>query len=54
MTRLGLSVPAGFVITIDAFREYKRTGRIPKDEIESFIAVLEEKTGKVSVLTCPQ
>jgi pyruvate,orthophosphate dikinase len=49
MTRLGLPVPAGFVVTTDACRFFMAEQRFPdglEDEIEQHIAGLERKTGK--------
>ena len=43
MTKLELPVPPGFVISIDVYHQYKRTGKLPEDEIESSIATLEKK-----------
>jgi pyruvate,orthophosphate dikinase len=48
MTRLGLPVPGGFVVSTDACREYLATGHSPArlvDEITAHIARLEEHTG---------
>jgi len=46
MTRLGLPVPPGFVLSIEAYTEYKRTSSLPETEIRQAIASLEEQTGK--------
>lgn len=46
MTRLGLSVPPGFIVSIDAYMEYKKTGNLPEAEIDAALAALEKKTGK--------
>ena len=46
MTKLGFPVPPGFVISIDAYEQYKKTGELPEDEIEHFIAHLEEEMGQ--------
>jgi pyruvate,orthophosphate dikinase len=49
MTRLGLPVPEGFIVTTDACRFYMAERRFPdglEDEIEQHIASLERKTGK--------
>lgn len=46
MTRLGLPVPPGFVLSIEAYAEYKRTSSLPETEIRQAIASLEEQTGK--------
>ena len=44
MTRLGLPVPPGFIVSIDAYRQYKSNGAIPDSEIELAIAELERET----------
>jgi pyruvate,orthophosphate dikinase len=46
MTRLGLPVPPGFVIAIDSYTEYKRSGKLPETEIKQAIAEVEKITGK--------
>jgi len=46
MTKLKLPVPPGFVISIDAFREYTDTGKLPEEEIEQALKTLEQETGK--------
>ncbi len=50
MTRIGLPVPPGFVITTEACQEYYANGRkLPKGlmrEVEEHIKRLEKKTGK--------
>ncbi len=46
MTRLGLPVPPGFVISIEAYRHYHKTGELPMKEIEQAVARLEKKMGK--------
>ncbi len=46
MTKIGLRVPPGFVVSIEAYAEYKRTGRLPIAEIEDGLQWLEEQTGK--------
>jgi pyruvate,orthophosphate dikinase len=50
MTRLGLSVPPGFVITTSACNAYLATGAAPSGveaEIRSHLLVLEHKAGRV-------
>jgi pyruvate, orthophosphate dikinase len=51
MTQLGIPVPAGFTITTDACRAYLAVGGdVPAGldaEVESHIAALEQRTGKV-------
>lgn len=46
MCRLGLQVPPGFVISILAYRDYKKTGKLPTEEIEKAGSSLEKKMGK--------
>ncbi|GLY64885.1 pyruvate, phosphate dikinase [Amycolatopsis taiwanensis] len=47
--RLGLPVPAGFVVTTEACRAFLRDGHLPAglgDELESAMALLEKATGR--------
>ena len=46
MTRLGLPVPPGFVIGVNAFKRWQETGNIPEQDILNALAVLESKMGK--------
>lgn len=46
MTRLGLPVPPGFVVSIEAYKEYQRKGKLPLEEIEQALSWLTKKTGK--------
>lgn len=46
MTKLRLPVPPGFVVSIDAYKEYKQRKKLPVDEIQQALAVLEQTTGK--------
>ena len=49
MTRLGLPVPPGFIITSEACVEYLHQGRSPKSldaEVKAALAALEARTGK--------
>ena len=46
MTRLGLPVPPGFIISVDAYMEYKRTGSTPEEEIDQAVATLEKRVGR--------
>jgi len=46
MTKLNLPVPPGFTVSIEAYREYRDTGRLPVEEIKQALAVLEEQMGK--------
>ena len=43
MTKLGLPVPPGFIVSIDAYYYYKKTGELPENEIERLLSALEEK-----------
>lgn len=45
MTKIGLRVPPGFVVSIEAYAEYKRTGRLPVEDIEDGLRWLEGLTG---------
>jgi len=46
MTMLGLPVPPGFIVSIDAYNEYKKTGNIPEIEISLAIANLEQQVNR--------
>ena len=46
MTKLGLPIPPGFIVSIEAFRVHQETGQLPEEEIEQAIAMLEKQTGK--------
>ena len=49
LKRLGLPVPAGFVITTEACRAFRREGRFPdglREEIAASVAALETETGR--------
>jgi pyruvate,orthophosphate dikinase len=46
MTRLGLPVPPGFILSVDTYTEYKRTGKLPETEIKQALTALEKQTGK--------
>ena len=46
MTKLGLPVPPGFILSVEAFFEYKRSGNLPEAEMEQAIAALEKRVGK--------
>ncbi len=46
MTRLGLPVPPGFALSIEAYRDYHGTGNLPLKSIEEAMSQLEKKTGK--------
>jgi pyruvate,orthophosphate dikinase len=46
MTKLRLQVPPGFVVSVETYKEYKRTGKLPVEEIEQALEALEKQTGK--------
>jgi len=46
MTRVGLPVPPGFTISIEAYKEYERNGKLPLEEIEQGLSQLAKQTGK--------
>ena len=46
MTRLGLPVPPGFILSVDTYTEYKRTGKLPETEIKQALTALEKQTGE--------
>ena len=46
MTKIGLRVPPGFVVSIEAYAEYRRTGRLPVEDIDEGLRWLEGVTGK--------
>jgi len=46
MTKLGLPIPPGFVISIDAYRHWRETGLLPDAQIQESIALLEKKLGR--------
>src|SRR3972149_6810524 len=46
MTRLGLPVPPGFVISVEAYKAYKKNGELPLKEIESALISLESSMGR--------
>ncbi|MFH1088201.1 MAG: putative PEP-binding protein, partial [Chloroflexota bacterium] len=46
MARLGLPVPPGFVVSIAAYKEYRKTRTMPDAEIKRGLAYLAQKTGK--------
>ena len=45
MTRVGLPVPPGFTISIEAYKEYERSGKLPIEEIEQALSLLAKETG---------
>jgi len=46
MTKIGLRVPPGFVVSIEAYVEYRRTGRLPIEDIDEGLRWLEGLMGK--------
>lgn len=42
MTRLGLPVPSGFVVSIDAYRSWRETGSLPDEAIDEALLSLEK------------
>jgi len=46
MTQLGLSVPPGFVISIDAYKKWRETGLLPDEDIKEALTSLETETGR--------
>jgi len=46
MTRLGLPVPPGYILSVDSYAEYKRSSRLPETEIKQAVADLEKHAGK--------
>ncbi|MBI2908509.1 MAG: pyruvate, phosphate dikinase [Chloroflexi bacterium] len=46
MSKIGLAVPPAFIVSIDAYNEYKNSGKLPLEEIEQALKDLEEQTGK--------
>ncbi|MDP3879749.1 MAG: putative PEP-binding protein [Dehalococcoidales bacterium] len=46
MVRLGLPVPLGFVVSIEAYKRWGETGLLPDEAIEGALAALEEEAGK--------
>ncbi len=43
MTRLGLPVPPGFVVSVQGYNEYKKTGRLSEKDISLALADLEKQ-----------
>jgi len=46
MTKLRLPVPPGFVVAVEAYKEYKRSGVLPLDELKRALATLEQQAGR--------
>ena len=46
MYKIGLPVPPGFILSVDAFKKYGEDGSLPEDEIKEAMTALENQTGK--------
>ena len=46
MTSLGLPVPPGFVVSIDAYQEFHKDGKLPLGEIDQGTALIEKRPAK--------
>ena len=46
MTKLNLPVPPGFVVSLGAYAEYKRTGQLPMQDIGAALEALQRRMGK--------
>lgn len=46
MARLGLPVPPGFAISVEAYREFKRSGVLPLKDVDEALTKLEQRMGK--------
>ncbi len=46
MTKLRLPVPPGFVVSIGAYKEYKRSGVLPLEELKRALQTLEQQAGR--------
>jgi len=44
MTRLGLPVPPGFVVSIESYRMFKQSGMLPSEDVGQAISALERRT----------
>jgi len=44
MSKLGLPVPPGFVVSVQGYNEYKKTGRLSEKEIAQAVADLEKES----------
>ena len=45
MTQLGLSIPPGFVISVDAYKRWRETGLLPYEDIKEALTSLETEMG---------
>lgn len=46
MTRLGLPVPPGFVVSVDAYYHWRKTAQLPDEEVRAALALLENEMGR--------
>jgi pyruvate, orthophosphate dikinase len=46
MTKIGLEVPPGFVVSIDAYNAWHATGTLPEEDIDEAIVTIEKKVGR--------
>jgi len=46
MTRLGLPVPPGFILSVNVYAEYKKSGKLPETEIKQALCDLEKRIDK--------
>jgi len=46
MTRIGLPIPPGFTVSIDAYKQWKETKLLPEGEIREALSILEQKMGR--------
>lgn len=45
MTRLGLAVPPGFIVTIEAYKTWHATGMLPDEDIDESLSAIEKQCG---------
>ena len=46
MTKIGLPIPPGFTVSIDAYKQWMETKLLPEEEIREALSILEEKMGR--------
>ncbi len=46
MSKIGLPVPPGFIISISAYMAYRKTGTLPAEEIKTALSNLEKEAGR--------
>jgi pyruvate,orthophosphate dikinase len=46
MTKIGLPIPPGFTVSIDAYKQWMATKLLPEEEIREALSILEEKMGR--------